>query len=67
MAALLSVIDTLNASGIETIGDVIFAGNVGEEGTGDLRGIKAIFRDNPSIDGYVSIDGTLLRLSLIHI
>ena len=61
LAALLSVIDTLNASGIETIGDVIFAGNVGEEGTGDLRGIKAIFRDNPSIDGYVSIDGTLLR------
>ena len=49
MAALLSVIDTLNASGIETIGDVIFAGNVGEEGTGDLRGIKAIFRDNPSM------------------
>ena len=61
LAALLSVIDTLNVSGIETIGDVIFAGNVGEEGTGDLRGIKAIFRDNPSIDGYVSIDGTLLR------
>ena len=61
LAALLSVIDTLNVSGIETIGDVIFAGNVGEEGTGDLRGVKAIFRDNPSIDGYVSIDGTLLR------
>ncbi|MBE65373.1 MAG: peptidase M20 [Gammaproteobacteria bacterium] len=61
LAALLSVIETLSDSGIETIGDIIFAGNVGEEGIGDLRGIKAIFRDNPSIDGYVSIDGTLLR------
>jgi len=31
---------------------------VGEEGQGDLRGIKAIFRDHPDIDGFVSIDGS---------
>ena len=61
LAALLSVIDVLNESGIETVGDIIFAGNVGEEGTGDLRGVKAIFRDHSYIDGYVSIDGTLMR------
>lgn len=61
LAALLSVIDTLNQSGLETIGDIIFAGNVGEEGRGDLRGIKAIFRDHPEIDGFVSIDGVRLQ------
>ncbi|MFK7831331.1 MAG: M20/M25/M40 family metallo-hydrolase [Congregibacter sp.] len=61
LAALLSLLDALNASGIETVGDVIFAGNVGEEGRGDLRGIKAIFRDHPEIDGYVSIDGVRMR------
>ena len=61
LAALLSVIDVLHQSGIKTVGDIIFAGNVGEEGTGDLRGVKAIFRDHPYIDGYVSIDGTLMR------
>lgn len=61
LAALLSVIDALNNSGLETVGDIIFAGNVGEEGRGDLRGIKALFRDFPEIDGFVSIDGVRLR------
>jgi acetylornithine deacetylase/succinyl-diaminopimelate desuccinylase-like protein len=61
LTALLSVIDVLNESGIETVGDIMFAGNVGEEGRGDLRGIKAIFRDHPEIDGFVSVDGVRLR------
>ncbi|HAJ75006.1 MAG TPA: peptidase M20 [Gammaproteobacteria bacterium] len=61
LAALLSVIDVLNESGIATLGDIMFAGNVGEEGRGDLRGIKAIFRDHPEIDGFISIDGVRLR------
>ncbi|MDG2422150.1 MAG: M20/M25/M40 family metallo-hydrolase [Gammaproteobacteria bacterium] len=61
LAALLSVIDVLNENKLNTVGDIIFAGNVGEEGRGDLRGIKAIFRDHPYIDGFVSVDGTRLR------
>ncbi|MBL4582314.1 MAG: M20/M25/M40 family metallo-hydrolase [Gammaproteobacteria bacterium] len=61
LAAMLSIIETLNNSGIQTHGDIIFAANVGEEGRGDLRGIKAIFRDHPEIDGFVSIDGVRLR------
>ncbi len=61
LAAMLSLIETLNESGIETVADIIFAANVGEEGRGDLRGIKAIFRDYPEIDGFVSIDGVQLR------
>ncbi|MDC1119461.1 M20/M25/M40 family metallo-hydrolase, partial [Gammaproteobacteria bacterium] len=60
LAAMLSVIDILNDSGIHTEADIMFAGNVGEEGRGDLRGIKAIFRDYPSIDGFISIDGVRL-------
>lgn len=61
LAALLSVIDALESNAIETVGDIIFAGNVGEEGRGDLRGIKGIFRDHPGIDGFVSIDGVKMR------
>ncbi len=61
LAALLSIIEAINESGIQTHGDIMFAGNVGEEGRGDLRGIKAIFRDHPEIDGFVSIDGVRLR------
>lgn len=61
LAAMLSIIETLNESGIQTHGDIMFAANVGEEGRGDLRGIKAIFRDHPEIDGFISIDGVRLR------
>ncbi|MFP3489975.1 peptidase M20, partial [Staphylococcus sp. SIMBA_130] len=31
-------------------------GTVGEEGAGDLRGVKAFFQEN-MVDGYISIDG----------
>ena len=60
LTALLSVIDALNVHNLQTSGDIIFAGNVGEEGRGDLRGIKAIFRDHPELDGFISIDGVRL-------
>lgn len=61
LAVLLSLISALNESEIQTIGDIMFAGNVGEEGRGDLRGVKAIFRDHPYIDGFISIDGVRLN------
>lgn len=57
LAALLSVIRALNQSGLKTVGDVVFVGTVGEEELGDLRGVKALFRDNKSIDGFISLDG----------
>lgn len=60
LTALLSVLDALNVHNIQTSGDIIFSGNVGEEGRGNLRGIKAIFRDHPEIDGFISIDGVRL-------
>ncbi|MDK2855464.1 MAG: hypothetical protein PWQ86_677 [Bacillota bacterium] len=58
LAALLSVLRAFNATGIKTVGDIIFCGNVGEEGLGDLRGVKALFRDHKDIDGFISIDGS---------
>lgn len=61
LAALLSVIDALEHAGIETTGDIMFAGNVGEEGRGDLRGVKALFRDHEAIDGFISVDGVRLQ------
>ncbi len=58
LAALLAIVRSFNASGIKTAGDILFCGNVGEEGLGDLRGIKAMFREHKDIDGFISIDGT---------
>jgi acetylornithine deacetylase/succinyl-diaminopimelate desuccinylase-like protein len=57
LADLLSIVRAFNATGIKTVGDIVFVGNVGEEGLGDLRGVKALFRDDKSIDGFISIDG----------
>lgn len=58
LTVLLTLLETLEAHAIPTVGDIMFIGNVGEEGLGDLRGIKAIFRDHPEIDGFISIDGS---------
>jgi len=57
LADLLSAVRAFNATGIKTVGDIVFVGNVGEEGLGDLRGVKALFRDDKTIDGFISIDG----------
>lgn len=59
LATLLAVLRAMNESGIRTEGDVLFIGNVGEEGLGDLRGVKHLFRDGgPRIDQFISVDGT---------
>ena len=57
LASLLSVLRSLNHAGIKTVGDIVFVGTVGEEELGDLRGVKALFRDNKAIDGFISLDG----------
>jgi len=57
LAEMLSVIRAFNATGIRTVGDVIFCGTVGEEGLGDLRGMKAFFRDHKDIAASVNLDG----------
>ena len=56
LAVMLSLIRALNDAKIETQGNLIFLGSVGEEGNGDLRGIKAFFKENKSIDAYLGIE-----------
>src|SRR3954470_21891686 len=46
LAALLSLIKSINANEVATVGDVMFVGTVGEEELGNLRGVKALFRDH---------------------
>lgn len=57
LVELLSMIRALNAANIKTVGDIWFVGTVGEEGLGDLRGARALFRDHKDFDGFISIDG----------
>ncbi|WP_194165672.1 M20/M25/M40 family metallo-hydrolase [Oceanobacillus sp. CFH 90083] len=60
LAEVLAVVRALQASELQTIGDIIIGGTVGEEGAGDLRGVKAYFNENKA-DGYISIDGSSLE------
>src|SRR5688572_6318420 len=57
LAAMLSLIKVMNENQIATVGDIMFVGTVGEEELGNLRGVKALFRDHTDIDGFISIDG----------
>ncbi|EAQ97743.1 M20/M25/M40 family metallo-hydrolase [Congregibacter litoralis] len=58
LVTLLEVISALDEADIETEADVLFIGNVGEEGLGDLRGVKYLFRDGAEkIDTFIAVDG----------
>jgi acetylornithine deacetylase/succinyl-diaminopimelate desuccinylase-like protein len=66
LAVLLSWLKVLNDNQIQTVGDLLFVGNVGEEELGNLRGIKRIFDDHRDVDGMVGLeplpDGNVLVL-----
>lgn len=58
---LVVVLETLRAmeeQDIRTEADVLFIGTVGEEGLGDLRGVKHLFREGArKIDSFIAVDG----------
>ena len=58
LAVLLTVLRAMQEHQLRTQGDVLFVATVGEEGLGNLRGVKALFRDRKDIDGFISVDGT---------
>jgi tripeptide aminopeptidase len=69
LAVLLAVARTIVKRNLPTPGTVTFVGTVGEEGLGDLRGVKYLFRDGMKgqIDRFVSIDGTGLGITHIAV
>ena len=60
LAVVLGVIRALNDANVQTPGTITFAGTVGEEGLGDLRGVKELFNGElkGKIDRFVSVDGS---------
>lgn len=58
LVLLLTLAESLKAAGIRTRENILFVASVGEEGLGDLRGVKHLFREGgPRIDELVAIDG----------
>jgi tripeptide aminopeptidase len=59
LAVLLTIIRAMEAAKIQTASDILFVGNVGEEGPGDLRGMKYLFQRGPykdKIKMFISLD-----------
>jgi acetylornithine deacetylase/succinyl-diaminopimelate desuccinylase-like protein len=58
VVALLGILRAMQHAGIQTNADILFIGNVGEEGLGDLRGVKHLFREGAAnIDSFIAVDG----------
>jgi len=59
LTAVLTILKTMEELNIQTEDNIWFVGTVGEEGIGDLRGVKHLFREGgPQIDAFISIDGS---------
>jgi acetylornithine deacetylase/succinyl-diaminopimelate desuccinylase-like protein len=69
LAVMLAVIRALNDGRVTTPGTITFVADVGEEGLGDLRGMKSLFFDSlkGQIDKFVSVDGTGLGITHIGV
>lgn len=59
LAVNLAFIRALDAAAIRTRHDLLFVGDVGEEGLGDLRGVRHLFatsRHRPRIRAFLTVD-----------
>ncbi len=69
LAVLLAMIRAMNEAGIRTSSDLLFIGNVGEEGQGDLRGVKYLFNTGKYKDRikmFISVDGAGGGANITH-
>ena len=69
LAVLLAIARAMNRAKVQTPGPITFVGNVGEEGLGDLRGVKHMFNEamKGQIDRFVSVDGTGLGITHVAV
>ena len=65
LAVLIGVVRAMNEANLKTPGTITFVGTVGEEGLGDLRGVKHLFNQELKgrIDRFVSVDGAGLGIT----
>ncbi|MCX7383066.1 MAG: M20/M25/M40 family metallo-hydrolase [Alphaproteobacteria bacterium] len=59
LAVLLGFIRALDGAGIKTSSDILFVGDVGEEGLGDLRGVRHLFtkgKYRDRIKNFITVD-----------
>ncbi len=59
LAVVLAAARAMKETGLEPYGTIVFVGTVGEEGAGDLRGVKRLFHETLAgqVDYFISVDG----------
>jgi tripeptide aminopeptidase len=69
LGVLVSIIRSMKQANVRTPGSITFVADVGEEGLGDLRGMKQLFNETlkGTVDRFVSIDGTGLSLTYVFV
>ena len=69
LAVVLGVIRALDRAEVRTKGHITFVGTVGEEGLGDLRGVKHLFATELAgiVDRFVSVDGAGLDVTHVAV
>ncbi len=59
LTAVLTLLKAMKKAQVKTDANILFVGTTGEEGLGDLRGVKQLFSGEiPKIDSYIAIDGS---------
>ncbi len=59
LAVLLAWLRAMDAAGVRTRADILFVADVGEEGPGDLRGMRYLFQKGPykdRISAFITVD-----------
>jgi acetylornithine deacetylase/succinyl-diaminopimelate desuccinylase-like protein len=69
LAVLVAIVREMKKARVQTPGSITFVADVGEEGLGDLRGMKELFRTTmkDQIDRFVSIDGTGVHVTNVAV
>jgi acetylornithine deacetylase/succinyl-diaminopimelate desuccinylase-like protein len=69
LAVLVAIAREMKRAKVQTPGSITFVANVGEEGLGDLRGVKELFNVTlkDQIDRFVSIDGTGIHVTNVAV
>jgi tripeptide aminopeptidase len=69
LAVMVAIVREMKKANVKTPGSITFVANVGEEGLGDLRGVKELFNTTlkGQIDRFVSIDGTGVHVTNVAV
>jgi tripeptide aminopeptidase len=69
LAELVAIVQVMRDARIETPGTITFVADVGEEGLGDLRGMKTLFGETlkGEVDRFVAIDSVGLNIMPIGV